>query len=61
MEKYKCTFCGKEINSNEKELASLVVTTNWIKENEQENQQLFCHLECLKKAMNNSNDLYIGD
>ena len=47
MNEYQCVFCGKKIGKKES-ITSLLITTNWEKEEEQENQQVFCHLKCLK-------------
>ena len=62
MDNYTCCLCGEAIESAKESVTSLLVTINWQKsEDEQESQQLFCHIECLKKAMKNSDYLYIGD
>lgn len=46
-EKYQCCFCGNSIQDN---ITSLIVVYDWDKdENLQQEQQLFCHKECLKK------------
>lgn len=61
MNKYKCAFCGETIDSEKENITSLLVTTNWLNDDEQQDQQLFCHLDCLKKMMNSESDLYIDD
>ena len=61
MDNYKCTFCGKAIDSEKEKITSLLITTDWFNEEEQEDQQLFCHLDCLKKVMSSESDLYIDD
>ena len=57
MEKYECVFCGKPVK---KDITALLAITGWeLSEEEQQSQQFFCHLECLKKVMNNHEMLYI--
>ncbi|MCT4686380.1 hypothetical protein [Vallitalea sp.] len=60
--KYQCCFCGKEIKSNHIDITSLVVISNWDKtiDNQQE-QQLFCHMNCLKDKVNKEVPLYIAE
>lgn len=61
MNKYECVFCGNEMNPKKERVTSLLITTNWELEDKQEDQQLFCHLSCLKKAMHSSQNLYIDE
>ena len=62
MEKFECSFCGNTVEAKNSKVTSLLVTTNWdMDEEEQQSQQLFCHLECLKKAMNDTSILYVED
>ena len=57
MEKYECVFCGEPVKKN---ITALLAITGWEKpEEEQQSQQFFCHLGCLKTAMNNDAMLYI--
>lgn len=60
MNKYQCIFCGKSIKNCEK-VTSLLITTNWQNEHEQENQQVFCHLECLKNKCYTSENIYVDE
>lgn len=61
MEQYVCCFCGEPI---ERKVTALLAVTNWSEsengENE-ESQQLFCHLSCLKQAIQNPDHLYIEE
>lgn len=50
MSGYQCCFCGEGIESNKVDVTSLIVITNWDKEEQQE-QQFFCHLECFKQRV----------
>ena len=60
MNKYQCIFCGKLIKNSEK-VTSLLITTNWQNECEQENQQVFCHLECLKNKCHACENIYVDE
>ena len=41
---------------------SLIVVANWENgNNSQQEQQLFCHFECLKKRLSKNAPLYIAD
>ncbi|TCT16442.1 hypothetical protein EDD68_1346 [Melghiribacillus thermohalophilus] len=56
---YQCCFCDKKIQSD---VTGLVVVTNWEKDkNSQQEQQLFCHMKCLKNAVSDKFPLYIAD
>jgi hypothetical protein len=56
---YQCCFCDKQIISD---VTELVVVTNWDKDkSSQQEQQMFCHMECLKKAVSSKFPLYIAD
>ena len=44
MNEFQCVFCGEKISEEEK-VSSILLTTHWLNEDEQEDQQLFCHLE----------------
>ncbi len=61
MNKYQCIFCGKSIDKNKKTVTSLLITTNWQNENEEENQQVFCHLNCLKNNCYMPENIYIDE
>ena len=61
MNNYECAFCGQKIDTKTEKVTSLLVTVNWEDDNNQEDQQLFCHLGCLKKAMHSPKNLYIDD
>lgn len=60
MNEFQCIFCGKEIENNKK-VTSLLITTNWEDEASQEDQQVFCHLKCLKEACNRPGNIYVED
>ena len=36
MNEFQCIFCGKSIKREEEKVTSLLITTNWEKEEEQE-------------------------
>lgn len=56
---YQCCFCDKQIISD---VTELVVVANWDKDkSSQQEQQMFCHMECLKKAVSSKFPLYIAD
>lgn len=60
--KYVCCFCSKPIESNEMDVTELVVVSNWDKTiDKQQEQQLFCHMECLKEKVHSDTPLYIAD
>jgi len=60
--KYKCCFCTKEIKTTNIDVTSLIVISNWDKsKGKQHEQQLFCHMECLKKHVNSKVPLYVSD
>lgn len=57
MENFECCFCGQKIKSN---IVALLLTTNWEQnDDQQQSQQLFCHLSCFKETMNNRDVLYV--
>ena len=56
---YQCCFCGKTIVSD---VTELVATSNWEKNGEEQiEQQMFCHMDCLKEAVSDKFPLYIAD
>ncbi len=58
--KYVCCFCIETIK--DKKLTSLIVIANYNKpHSEQNEQQLFCHLSCLKSKMDKDIPLYLLD
>ena len=61
MSEFQCIFCGKKINQNNEKVTSILVTTNWEKEDEQEDQQLFCHLNCLKEKCFDAKNIFIEE
>ena len=61
MNKYQCIFCGKTINKEREKVTSLLITANWEDENNQENQQIFCHLDCLKSKCQNPENIFIEE
>ena len=56
---YQCCFCGREVISNELDITSLIVIANWEKEDSlQREQQLYCHIDCLRKRLSKKISLY---
>lgn len=56
---YQCCFCDKEIKSD---VTALIVVANWDKAiSSQQEQQMFCHMECLKIVVSSKFPLYIAD
>ncbi|KPU42118.1 hypothetical protein OXPF_38970 [Oxobacter pfennigii] len=61
-QKYQCCFCGDKIESNQIDITALLVVSNWDKERDlQQEQQLFCHMECLQNKLADNVPLYIAD
>jgi hypothetical protein len=51
-EKFQCCFCGKTIESNNVDITALVVIPNWDKDmKDAPEQQLFCHMKCLREKV----------
>lgn len=61
-QKYICCFCGEGIVSNEIDITGIIVVFNWDKGSErQQEQQLFCHINCLEERLSKKISLYITD
>ncbi|GAC44188.1 hypothetical protein PPOP_3591 [Paenibacillus popilliae ATCC 14706] len=59
---YQCCFCNQKIESTKLDITSFIVISNWDKSREeQQEQQLFCHMECLKSKLGSNTPLYIED
>ncbi len=59
---YTCCFCNEKIESTKIDITSLIVVSNWDKSPEkQQEQQLFCHMECLRSKLSVTTPLYIAD
>lgn len=59
---YQCCFCGIKIETESVNVTGLIVVSNWEKDrSEQQEQQLFCHMECLKEKVSSKVPLYIAD
>ncbi|QHE50870.1 MULTISPECIES: hypothetical protein [Pontibacillus] len=59
---YQCCFCDKRIISKKPDITSIIVVSNWDKASDtQQEQQMFCHMECLKKSVSDNFPLYIAD
>jgi len=59
---YQCCFCGKKIESGISSVTSIIIISDWDKDDdERHEQQLFCHMECLKDKVSTSTPLYIAD
>ena len=61
MNEFQCIFCGKSINKDEEKVTSLLITTNWENEASQEDQQVFCHLSCLKTKCHLPENIYVDE
>jgi hypothetical protein len=62
MTKYACCFCGDTINADKYGVTSLFVMTHWDKDiPDQQDQQFFCHLTCLKKSLHKKTPFYLAD
>ncbi len=61
MNKFQCIFCGKTIEREQEKVTSLLITINWEDENNQEDQQVFCHLDCLKSKCHNPENIFIEE
>lgn len=50
------------MNFENESITSLIVTSNWNDSiNSQQEQQLFCHMECLKENISDKIFLYLSD
>ena len=59
---YQCCFCGLSIESIGPDVSGLLYTTNVDGPQEnQRDQQLWCHAECLKIRLHPSVPLYVLD
>ena len=61
MNEFQCIFCGKVINKDDEKVTSLLITTNWESEDSQEDQQVFCHLKCLKSKCYKPGNIYLEE
>ena len=61
MNNYQCVFCGKKINRETENVTSMLITSNWEDEENQEDQQVFCHLNCLKQRCAASKNIFLED
>ena len=56
---YQCCFCSRKIISD---VTELIVVANRDKDkSSQQEQQMFCHMECLREALSSKFPLYIAD
>ena len=60
MSEFQCVLKKKKISKTEK-VSSILLTTHWLNEDEQEDQQLFCHLECFKSKCCDENNIFVED
>lgn len=61
-EQYQCCFCGQTIEPKGPDVGGIAYTTNF--DGPQENQydqQMFCHAVCLKQRLHPSVPLYVLD
>ncbi|MCL4517493.1 MAG: Imm27 family immunity protein [Firmicutes bacterium] len=57
--RFQCCFCGKTIERREKNICTLVFTSNLDGHEESHiNQQFFCHAKCFKKRVHRKIPLY---
>ena len=59
MNEYQCIFCGEKIDSKKEKVTSLLISIDWESESELSEQQVFCHLECFKRACNDDKNIYL--
>ena len=59
MNEYQCIFCGEKIDNKKEKVTSLLISINWENESEQTDQQVFCHLECFKRACKNDKNIFL--
>ena len=61
-QKYQCCFCNEKIESTMIDITTLLIISNWDKKKDLQNeQQLFCHIECLRSRLAPNVALYIAD
>lgn len=59
---YQCCFCGEKIISDQHDVTSLFVVTNWDKDaTKRQEQFFFCHIKCLKLKLHKTAPLYLLD
>jgi hypothetical protein len=57
---YACCFCNQRIEPSDIDITSLLVIANWEKiRDQQHDQQMFCHFNCLKEKLYEGFPLYI--
>jgi len=62
MNQYQCCFCGQTIEPVGADVGGLLYTTNIDRpQEEQHDQQLWCHAVCLKQRLHASVPLYVLD
>jgi hypothetical protein len=60
IQNYVCCFCNQTIEPSKIDITSLLVIINWEKGREQQHdQQMFCHYNCLKERLSKSFPLYL--
>lgn len=60
MNEFQCVFYDERISEKEK-VSLILLTTHRLNEEEQEDQQLFCHLECFKSKCFDENNIFVED
>ena len=50
MNEFQCVFCGEKIDNKKEKVTSILLNNNWENEEEQVEQQFFCHISCFKNA-----------
>jgi len=48
--RYRCSFCGNEIERKGFDISAVVLVANWEDEAKKRRQQFFCHMDCFTKA-----------
>lgn len=61
MNEFQCVFCGETIRKDKEGVTSLLITTNWENEDAQEDQQVFCHLKCLRGSCYQPDYIYVNE
>ncbi len=61
MDKFQCIFCGETIDKKKEKITSLLITSNWKNEDEQSDQQVFCHMSCLKERCHIPESIYVDE
>lgn len=67
MLEFQCCLCKKSIGPGEEgprgfDPCALIIVASWAKaQEEQREQQFYCHFECFRQTLNDDGNLYIMD